>query len=150
MAKHIKTITYEVFVKMTKKHIFFIENNLQKVGQSLFHLSRRTTMIIQDLLVRRQFSLIPYNRTNVNVKAWWVPGFSDIGRTREGTRYRIPFALYAKKFCISRVCEWVTLNVFTMYRKKYIHQYMKPCLSNNPKYTFHTLKSSLTLAYYLH
>ena len=33
-----------------------------------FHLSRRTT-VIQDLLVRRQFSLVPDNRTNVNVKA---------------------------------------------------------------------------------
>ena len=34
-----------------------------------FHLSRRTT-VIQDLLVRRQFSLVPDNRTNVNVEAW--------------------------------------------------------------------------------
>jgi hypothetical protein len=35
-----------------------------------FHLSRRTT-VIQDLLVRRQFSLVPDNRTNVNVEAWF-------------------------------------------------------------------------------
>ena len=34
-----------------------------------FHLSHRTT-VIQDLLVRRQFSLVPDNRTNVNVEAW--------------------------------------------------------------------------------
>jgi hypothetical protein len=34
-----------------------------------FHLSRRTT-VIQDLLVRRQFSLVPDNRINVNVEAW--------------------------------------------------------------------------------
>jgi hypothetical protein len=33
------------------------------------HLSRRTT-VIQDLLVRRQFSLLPDNRTNVNVEVW--------------------------------------------------------------------------------
>jgi hypothetical protein len=33
-----------------------------------FHLSHRTTEI-QDLLVRRQFSLVPDNRTNVNVEA---------------------------------------------------------------------------------
>ena len=33
-----------------------------------FHLSRRTT-VIQDLLVRRQFSLVPDNQTNVNVEA---------------------------------------------------------------------------------
>jgi hypothetical protein len=32
-----------------------------------FHLSRRTT-VIQDLLVRHQFSLVPDNRTNVNVE----------------------------------------------------------------------------------
>jgi hypothetical protein len=33
-----------------------------------FHLSRRTT-VIQDLLVQRQLSLVPDNRTNVNVEA---------------------------------------------------------------------------------
>jgi hypothetical protein len=52
---------------MTKQHIFIIENNLQKVGQSFFHLSRPTT-VIQDLLVRRQFSLVLDNRTNINVE----------------------------------------------------------------------------------
>ena len=36
-----------------------------------FHLYRRTT-VIQDLLVRRQFSLVPDNRTNVNVEAWMI------------------------------------------------------------------------------
>ena len=55
-------------VKMTKQQIFIIENNLQKVGQSFFRLSRRTTAI-QDLLVRHQFSLVPDNRTNINVEA---------------------------------------------------------------------------------
>ena len=35
-----------------------------------FHLSHRTT-VIQDLLVRCQFSLVPDNRTNVNVEAWY-------------------------------------------------------------------------------
>ena len=34
-----------------------------------FHLSR-WTIVIQDLLVQRQFSLVPDNRTNVNVEAW--------------------------------------------------------------------------------
>jgi hypothetical protein len=53
---------------MTKQHIFIIENNLQKIEQSFFHLSRRTTMI-QDLLVRHQFSLVQDNRTSVNVEA---------------------------------------------------------------------------------
>ena len=28
-----------------------------------------------------------------------------------------------------------------------IHQYVQPCLPKNPKYTFYTKKSSLTLAY---
>ena len=55
-------------VKMTKQHIFMIENNLQKVEQSFVHLSRRPT-VIQDLLVRRQFSLVLDNWTNVNVEA---------------------------------------------------------------------------------
>ena len=60
--KHIKVIIYEaVSVKMTKQHIFIIENDLQKVGQSFFHLSSRTT-VIQELLVRRQFSLVSDKR----------------------------------------------------------------------------------------
>ena len=29
----------------------------------------------------------------------------------------------------------------------FIRQYVQPCLSKNPKYTFYTIKSSLTLAY---
>jgi hypothetical protein len=32
--------------------------------------------------------------------------------------------------------------------EKNIHQYVKPCLSKNHRYTFFTIKSSLTLAYY--
>ena len=47
-------------VKMTKQHIFIIENNLQMVGQLYFHLSRRTT-VMQDLLVQCQFSLVSDN-----------------------------------------------------------------------------------------
>jgi hypothetical protein len=30
----------------------------------------------------------------------------------------------------------------------FIHQYVQPCLSKNPKYTFYTIKSSLMRAYY--
>ena len=55
-----------------------VEINLSVVPACLgiwfFHLSRRTT-VIQDLLVRRQFSLVPDNRTNVNVEAWNVTCF---------------------------------------------------------------------------
>jgi hypothetical protein len=29
----------------------------------------------------------------------------------------------------------------------FIRQYVQPCLSKNPKYTFYTIKTSLTLAY---
>jgi hypothetical protein len=47
----------------------------------------------------------------------------------------------------SSLVECVTRNVFTMRRKKIIHQYVQPCLSKNPKYTFYTIKSLLTLAY---
>jgi hypothetical protein len=39
-----------------------------RLGILFFHLSRRTT-VIQDLLVRRQFSLVLDNRTTVNVEA---------------------------------------------------------------------------------
>jgi hypothetical protein len=42
-----------------------------RLGIWFFHLSRRTT-VIQDLLVRRQFSLVPDNRTNVNVEACFI------------------------------------------------------------------------------
>ena len=38
---------------------------------------------------------------------------------------------------------------FTKRRFFFIHQYVHPCLSKNPKYTFYTIKSSLTLAYQL-
>ena len=56
--KHIRIIIYDIFVgqneKAIKQQFFFIENNLQMVGESFCHLSRPTTMI-QDLLVRCQF-----------------------------------------------------------------------------------------------
>jgi hypothetical protein len=59
------------FIKQTQSFIP-VEIDLSVVpahlGILLFHLSRLTT-VIQDLLVRRQFSLLPDNRTNVNVEA---------------------------------------------------------------------------------
>jgi galactose-1-phosphate uridylyltransferase len=62
-------------VEMTKQYIFIIENSLQKVGQSFFHLSRQTTMI-KDLLVQRQFSLVSdkryYYMTSDNVFSDWL------------------------------------------------------------------------------
>jgi hypothetical protein len=59
----------------------------------------------------------------------------------------ITFALYVKKIFIRWVCKCVTRNVLTMPKFFFIHQYVKPCLSKNPKYTLYTIKSSLTLAY---
>jgi hypothetical protein len=47
---------------MTKQHIFIIENNLQKVGQSFFHRDTRSTCPTSV------FSRVPDNRTNVNVE----------------------------------------------------------------------------------
>ena len=48
----------------------------------------------------------------------------------------------------SSLDECVTRNVFTMRRIFFIYQYVQPCLSKNPKYTFYSIKSSLTLAYF--
>jgi hypothetical protein len=83
--KHIKIIIFTkfMFVKMTKQHIFILENNLQKVGQSFFHFSRQTT-VIQDLHFRRQFSLVPDNRTNVNVEACSVMRLKKFVTVDEG------------------------------------------------------------------
>jgi hypothetical protein len=59
----------------TTNPIFYTSGNrfVRRTGTfeniCFFHLSRRTT-VIQDLLVRRQFSLVPDNWTNVNVEAW--------------------------------------------------------------------------------
>ena len=78
-----------------------------------------------------------------------VPGFSGIGRTREGTRLRITFALYVRK---SSLVEFVGVLHGTCLQSVeivFIHQYVQPCLSKNPKCTFYAIKSSLTLAYYL-
>ena len=72
------------------------------------------------------------------------PGFSGIGRTREGTRLRITFALYVKKIFVSLVCY--TERVYKV-SNFFFRQYVQLCLSKNPKYTFYTIKSSLMLAY---
>jgi hypothetical protein len=65
----------------TLKYFIPVEIDLSvvpvRLGIWLFHLSRRTT-VIQDLLVRRQFSLVPDNRTNVNVEACKVMASSII------------------------------------------------------------------------
>ena len=48
----------------------------------------------------------------------------------------------------SSLVECVTQNMFTKCQIFFHCQYVQPCLSKNPKYTFYTIKSSLALAYY--
>ena len=61
------------FIQQTQ-YFILVEIDLSvvtaRLGIWLFHLSRRRrTTVIQDLLVRCQFSLVTDNRTNVNVEA---------------------------------------------------------------------------------
>ena len=69
---------------------------------------------------------------------------------RERVRdFRITFALYVRK---SSLVEFVSVLHGTCLQSVeivFIHQYVQPCLSKNPKCTFYAIKSSLTLAYYL-
>jgi hypothetical protein len=58
--------------------------------------------------------------------------------------FRITFVLYVKKIFISLVCY--TERVYKASNFFFIRQYVHPCLSKNLKYTFYTIKSSLTLA----
>ena len=47
--------------------------------------------------------------------------------------------------CVS-VLVCYTERVYNASKNLFIHQYVQPCLSKNPKYTSYTIKSSLTLA----
>ena len=47
----------------------------------------------------------------------------------------------------SSLVECVSVLHGTGVYKASIRQYVQPCLSKNPKYTFYAIKSSLTLAY---
>jgi hypothetical protein len=70
---------------------------------------------------------------------------SVVSDVRERVRdFRITFALYVKKVeCVSVLHGTCLQSV----EKICIRQYVQPCLSKNLKYTFYTIKSSLTLAY---
>jgi hypothetical protein len=57
-----------------------------------FHLSRQTT-VIQDLFVRRQFSLVLDNQTNVNVEAWSI--LLPLGQSINHDN-----AIYISNYCI--------------------------------------------------
>ena len=66
-----------------------------------FHLSRRTT-VIQDLLVRRQFSLVPDNRTNVNVEAWMC-------KTGVGQLLMLRKTSHFDQTCNEFISDWVVM-----------------------------------------
>jgi hypothetical protein len=76
-----------------------------------FHLSRRTT-VIQDLLVRRQFSLVPDNRTNVNIDAWTAVDHGFEPRSGQTKDYKIGICCFSTKHTALRrkSKDWFTLN----------------------------------------
>ena len=73
---------------------------------------------------------------------------SDV-QVRERVRdFRMTFALMLRR---SSLVECVSVLHGTCLQSVdffFIRQYVQPRLSKNPKYTFYTIKSSLTLAYY--
>ena len=102
---------------MTKQHIFIIENNLQKVGESFFHLSRWTT-VIQDLLNRRQFSLVADNQTKINVEAWrcrkiwqYIKLFSTTIFIKKNLHKKINMEICFIKWIILNVCICTCMHV---------------------------------------
>jgi hypothetical protein len=99
--------------------------------------------------------ILPHNWAPLSSKESLDPplithGFrvSVVSDVRERVRdFRITFALYVKKIFIIWVCY--TERIYNAQNFFLIHQYVQPCLSKNRKYTFYTIKSSLTLAYKL-
>jgi hypothetical protein len=75
---------------------------------------------------------------------------SVVSDVRERVRdFRITFALMLRR---SSLVECVSVLHGTCLQSVeffFIRHYVQPCLSKNPKYTFYTIKSSLTLAYYV-
>ena len=62
--------------------------------------------------------------------------------------FRITFALYVKKISlVERVSVLHGNRCLQSVEFFFLRQYVQPCLLKNPKYTFHTIKSSLKLAY---
>ena len=57
-------------VKMTKQHIFIIENKLQKGRTVIFLLVQSDNRDTRSTCPK--FSLVPDNRTNINVEAWYI------------------------------------------------------------------------------
>jgi hypothetical protein len=62
--------------------------------------------------------------------------------------FRITFAFMLRRSSFVECVKCVTRNrCLQSVDFFFIHQYVHPCLSKNPKYTFYTIKSSLTLAF---
>jgi hypothetical protein len=85
-----------------------------------FHLSRRTT-IIQDLLVRRQFSLVSDKRTARPQCALWSRAANSFLARYAGGLYKFPFEAYLKikfwKFSNSDVL--LKLNILVLIKINY-------------------------------
>jgi hypothetical protein len=77
---NIKSVSFKFYMGFSFAHGAFhcllLCPSYRHVWESL-HLSRRTT-VIQDLLVRRQFSLVPANWTNVYVEHC-LPYYINLG-----------------------------------------------------------------------
>ena len=75
-----------------------------------------------------------------------VPGFSGIGRAREGTR---PLCFMLRRSSLVECVSVLHGTCLQCVEKKIIHPSVCAAMFvKNPKYTFYTIKSSLTLAYY--
>ena len=81
-------------------------------------------------------------------QGFWVSVVSDVGeRVRDlGSPLRFMLRRSSLVECVS-VLHGTCLQCVEFF---FVHQYVQLCLSKNPKYTFYTIKSSMTLAYYYH
>jgi hypothetical protein len=77
-------------------------------------------------------------------QGFWVSVVSDVGeRVRDlGSPLRFMLRRSLLVECVS-VLHGTCLQCADFF---FIHQYVQPCLSKNPKYTLYTIKSSLMLA----
>ena len=105
-------------------------------------------------LVSLNRTLVPYeiSRVNFRVETQILVSMSEevslVSDVRErvrdlGSTLRCMLRRSSSVECVS-VLHGTCLQCAEFF---FIHQYVQPCLSKNPKYTFYTIKSSLTLAY---
>jgi hypothetical protein len=62
---------------MTKQHIFIIENNLQLVVQSFFHLSHRTTVICKS---NYHMIMTTTHHAGLDINVCPIPVKTDVGQ----------------------------------------------------------------------